>query len=279
MPGIITSKTRYYSTEKPPLGSTINWGHPLAKGLVACWLMNEGGGNVVRDIAGRANGAIVNAVWNSTAKGKALYFDGTNDYISLGVQDNLMFTAGDYSISFLFNTQDIVNRDGIFEHYWWSSSTSSGGWGIEMNGTTAKRIRAIHWKNGNNQLSNSTDLAINRWYHLCFAYSDSANTGTWYLNRKVDGTGTMYSPGADTGGTMHIGADNGTSFFFTGRLTNAQIWRDRCLRLPEVKALYEAPYQFISPIKSRTYFIPDGVAPPAAVTGIMTPRTNYWGDI
>ena len=28
----------------PPLGSQINWGHPLSKGLVGCWLMNEGRG-------------------------------------------------------------------------------------------------------------------------------------------------------------------------------------------------------------------------------------------
>src|SRR4051812_47040710 len=31
-------------TVKPPVGTQINWGHPLAKDLVGCWLFNEGGG-------------------------------------------------------------------------------------------------------------------------------------------------------------------------------------------------------------------------------------------
>ena len=35
-----------WSTEKLPLCSQINWGHPLSQGLVGCWLMNEGGGKM-----------------------------------------------------------------------------------------------------------------------------------------------------------------------------------------------------------------------------------------
>lgn len=29
--------------QKPPLGSQINWAHPLTRGLVGCWLLNERG--------------------------------------------------------------------------------------------------------------------------------------------------------------------------------------------------------------------------------------------
>jgi len=34
---------------KPLLGQQINWTHPLARGLVGCWLMDEKGGLTVRD--------------------------------------------------------------------------------------------------------------------------------------------------------------------------------------------------------------------------------------
>ena len=37
--------------QKPLLGRQINWAHPLAKGLVAGWVFNEGSGNKVYDIA------------------------------------------------------------------------------------------------------------------------------------------------------------------------------------------------------------------------------------
>jgi hypothetical protein len=40
---------RFPQTQKPPLGSQINWAHPLARGLVGCWLMNEGSGNKIWD--------------------------------------------------------------------------------------------------------------------------------------------------------------------------------------------------------------------------------------
>ena len=53
---IPTSEAKTPWTSKPPIGSQIDWSHPLAKGLVGCWLMNEGGGNVVNDIARRNNG-------------------------------------------------------------------------------------------------------------------------------------------------------------------------------------------------------------------------------
>jgi hypothetical protein len=43
-------------TQKPPLGSQIDWSNPLSKGLVGCWLMNEGGGNVAKDLYSNNNG-------------------------------------------------------------------------------------------------------------------------------------------------------------------------------------------------------------------------------
>ena len=52
---IITSKTRKYATLKPPLGSQLNYSHPLSQGLVGCWLMNEGGGKILTDLS-RDNG-------------------------------------------------------------------------------------------------------------------------------------------------------------------------------------------------------------------------------
>lgn len=46
---------RFPQTNKPPLGSLINWAHPLAKGLVGCWLINEKSGNRIIDYCGMRN--------------------------------------------------------------------------------------------------------------------------------------------------------------------------------------------------------------------------------
>ena len=37
---------------KPRLGLRLNHNHPLAQGLVGCWVMNEGGGDKVFDLSG-----------------------------------------------------------------------------------------------------------------------------------------------------------------------------------------------------------------------------------
>src|SRR5687767_11513956 len=34
---------------KPLPGIQVNWGHPLANGLIGCWHMNEGSGNRIYD--------------------------------------------------------------------------------------------------------------------------------------------------------------------------------------------------------------------------------------
>ena len=41
-----------FKTLKPPLGVRLNTSHPLARGLVGCLLMNEGGGNKAFDLSG-----------------------------------------------------------------------------------------------------------------------------------------------------------------------------------------------------------------------------------
>jgi len=71
---------------KPVLGSQIQLGHPLARGLVGCWLMNEGGGNIVNDLSGNGNaGTFVGDTHFVAGKfGSALSFDGDRDDVDCG---------------------------------------------------------------------------------------------------------------------------------------------------------------------------------------------------
>ena len=68
-----------------------NPGHPLAKGLVGFWLMNEGGGNIVQDLSGNGNvGTISGAVWTPGKFGSCLDFDSAvADYITLRASNKL----------------------------------------------------------------------------------------------------------------------------------------------------------------------------------------------
>src|SRR4030042_101428 len=67
-------------TNKPPLGSQINWGHPLSRGLVGCWLMNEGGGLPFSQ--SRKQASLKNAyfpIWGLGSFGKGLHTAGVDN--------------------------------------------------------------------------------------------------------------------------------------------------------------------------------------------------------
>jgi len=75
---------------KPPFGTPLNLAHPLAQGLVGCWLFNEGGGTWAYDLSGQrrhgelgniANPPSATSGWGPGPHGGALIFDGIDDYI------------------------------------------------------------------------------------------------------------------------------------------------------------------------------------------------------
>ena len=79
-------------SSKPPVGSVVDWSHPLSRGLVAVFLMNEGGGLKVRNLADSTfnkyseilPGSTTN--WATSKRGKSIRDTGSNttSYITLG---------------------------------------------------------------------------------------------------------------------------------------------------------------------------------------------------
>jgi len=65
--------------QKPTQGAQINWTHPLARGLVGAWLMNEGSGSKVNDLSRNGNDGIINS---GTWKYGILSF--TDGYVNIG---------------------------------------------------------------------------------------------------------------------------------------------------------------------------------------------------
>ena len=75
------------SSQKPMLGAQINWVHPLAQGLVSCWLMNEGSGNKIFDysendyIGTFANG-LSESNWQLSERGTGINFEGDSEELN-----------------------------------------------------------------------------------------------------------------------------------------------------------------------------------------------------
>lgn len=80
---------------KPPFGTPLNKSHPLARGLVGSWLMNEGAGLTANDSSGNNyTGDFVSAVsWIPGPTGNVLDFAGNEDYINCGATAALNVTG------------------------------------------------------------------------------------------------------------------------------------------------------------------------------------------
>ncbi len=120
--------------------------------LTAHWLLNEGSGATANDsTTNNYDGTINGASWNSNT----LTFDGSNDYINLGVLD----VSGDaLTLSARVMSSNLANCNSLDcriiskasstaenDHYWMLSTTNSGGvarlrFRLKVNGTTQTLI-------------------------------------------------------------------------------------------------------------------------------------------
>lgn len=86
------------------VSTSVNYADPLGVGLKHCWLINEGGGSGINDIAtGNSRGLLTNATtnsWKGGVNGPAILFDGTNDYIVLETDKMNWINSSSFSLSF-----------------------------------------------------------------------------------------------------------------------------------------------------------------------------------
>ena len=92
---LLLASAVYAGQVKPPRGSQLELGHPLTRGLVGYWLMNEGSGNKVSDLSGNGNTGTFYTVslptWTLGETGSAVQFEST-DYIGIGDLTSLFST-------------------------------------------------------------------------------------------------------------------------------------------------------------------------------------------
>jgi len=97
--------------QKPIHGSQIDWKHPLAQGLIGCWLMNEGSGGIIQDISPHGNnGNFASGAAQPSWVGQSVYFDG-GDYIDFGLMKPVGSTVTDgFSVLIQYKTTDGTNQ-------------------------------------------------------------------------------------------------------------------------------------------------------------------------
>jgi len=259
----------YFQGKKPPLGTRIDTSSSLGRGLVGCWLFNEGAGMKLFDISGYNNtGTLTNmeaADWVQGKRGKALSFDGSDEYVDLGTSAGNFNNTDSFSVSAWINANTLNSTNRCIVNR--VTGSQANGW--EMRITTANKVRFILAStDANYNGQDTTVLSTNTWYHV---------VGTWngsdakiFLNGVEDTSTpiTQNSVGTITGTrTLAVGANAITSSsYFPGSIDDVRIY-NRALTAQEVKELYVNPNAGLS-------FIDGGVWEAAiggrTLTGVST---------
>jgi hypothetical protein len=124
---------------KPPFGTPLNRGHPFARGLVGCWLFNEGSGNKAYDSSGYGNHGTLynlddppttNSGWVAGSYGGGLLFDGVGDYVDCENLDNLKNLVSQLTIvyDFILLAAPTANYGNVITKGYSATSAGLGSW-------------------------------------------------------------------------------------------------------------------------------------------------------
>jgi len=245
---------------KPPMGTQIDWSHPLARGLVGCWLMNEGAGNVVYDQSGNGKtGTITAATWMAGLEGAALNLDGTGDYILVGSYIPAITATSDFTIHCKVK---ITARNG--SQFILSQVRASGDrFGVYVNDSASCTISIEYYEGSAYGRYVTGTLSYGTWYDVCLInYADK--TKAIFIDGVLNsGTGASgISPGSSGTNQFVFGASaSAGASFLNGQFSYGSIY-NRALSASEIAQLYREPFAMLAQ-ETPEFFVSAGEEEPA----------------
>jgi len=219
---------------KPPRGIQLNRSHPLARGLVGVWLMNEGGGNNVSELSGNNNTGTLYAhtAWAAGKFGSCLSFDGTDDYFKATLNGTTLTTL---TISFWVRpTQTESSQKGIFQ--WATVLTSAVPFILVAREQNSTNIQ--FYVDDNYRLT--TSIPNVAWSHISITLN-SDNLWTFYLNGISAGTYQDDAIHLNQGNALYVYLGNGYAGYFNGSIDTFLIYKC-ALSASEIQQLYREPF-------------------------------------
>jgi hypothetical protein len=259
--------------QKPQAGCPLLTGHPLVKSLVACFPFNENGGGRPVDYS---QGCNVMTLRNGVSRtignyGKALYFDGTDDYGDITYKD-IWRGSSDDSLTFISavrrrnNTQShtliskmySANNQITYTIYF----TTAGAITFQTTNATSAEVF---------QESGTSLSTLNVWYSVAFKYTfGTGSTAKFFVNclpvsaSWTTGDGDFYLSDVTTF-NPRLGEMEYDSYpnRLQGDIAFLYVFR-RLLPDNDIISLCRNPYSIFAPSASNKLFNV-GAAPPAIV--------------
>lgn len=263
--GSLLGRTPFY--RKPGPGAKINGAHPLAFGMMGCWLLNEGSGaRLTSDATGNPF-----TVGVGGPLGKVDAF-GTGAPFGQWDNNGLITIPHHPRIDNLFNT---ANQKATMLAWVQSANASSemvnkgnggnAGWDfIKLNSTT------VQWRqvpSGAFMTLDINGMSLAQFHQVAIVcnvgQSVTASDFTTYRD------GVKVTPAATANGSGSISTDAAINLLLTsqgGNLDHVILW-NRALSGSEVAELYDDPMCFMAPANNRALLVGSGTA-----SGIISRR-------
>jgi len=275
----------YYGNENASDASDVNATFiRVIDGVVGVWHFDEGEGNIAHDTSSEGNdGTLYDGnttnddgntppQWADGKFGKALRFDGVDDYVEVPDSESLDIT-------------DAITIEA------WTKTNTSGVVQVVLNKNYAYQLRVSNdlqvvgyiYTGSWHYINSYSLIEPNVWYHIVFTYDKSLTSGNLklYINGEeaanpVDETGTISSNAYN----LLIGARLATPVdLFSGTIDEVHIY-NRALSEEEISDLYNN-YGYTTPnypskVLVRKYTEPEPVAIVGEeVGGIFTTIANF----
>lgn len=208
-------------------------------GMVSYWKFDEGSGTTAGDSVNGNHGTIYGATVVDGKVGKALSFDGVDDYVSVPTIDggSSYFNNGRFTLEAWVKETSRPRYDGVIVGGGWQYADfmlQTGSWWQEIDNFTL-RIGENCWTFVSLLISNELHN-LNEWYHVVGTHDDSTHENKLYVNGKLVASGSG-SWCRRSGYPVYIGRNEGGSWF-NGSIDEVAIY-NRALTPEEIQLHYE----------------------------------------
>jgi hypothetical protein len=196
----------------------------LFPGLVAAYGFEEGSGTSVADRSGNGNtGTIAGASWTTAGRfGKALSFDGVNDWVTIAHAAELSLTTGMTLEAWVYPT---ANGGGAWREVLIKEQTGDQLYNLYSNNEVnvpAFQAYAAAQPATVQRVPGPSELPVNSWTHLAGTYDGT--TMRFYVDGVQVGTKAVSGNLLTSTGAVRIGGNSVWGEFFQGRIDEVRIF-------------------------------------------------------
>ncbi len=226
--------------QKPPIGAQLNRNHPLAQGMIGCWIMNERAGRRIMDYSGyNKHGTLVNMAnpWRESG----LYFGGGSVYDH--VQLPTMLPKPPYTIIVRINPVNCGPTNEGNGLVYQGAGYYDVGTVFNLANVSGISNRFSFMNQGGSWVGSDADTVSLGIFQQLAVSINAAGMATLYNNKTALTTG-LSGTGTPSNNPTYLGfwyGITGASRFFNGIMDYVYIY-NRDLSAFEISSLYENPY-------------------------------------